>query len=212
MKRQTIAVLFALLCGALPAAASAATEHVVLAGGCFWGMQAVFESVKGVTSVVAGFSGGTAADAHYDIVSTGTTGHAESVDVTFDPSRVSFKQLLDVYFLVAHDPTEFDRQGPDEGPQYRSEIFYTTPEQRVQALAEIASLEREHVYPGKIVTIVAPFQAFYRAEDYHQDYLVHNPDEPYIVYNDLPKLRDLRRRFPNLVNLDAAPMRVIASR
>jgi len=200
------------VCSALPAAASAATEHVVLAGGCFWGMQAVFESVKGVTSAVAGYSGGSAADAHYDIVSTGTTGHAESVDVTFDPSRVSFKQLLDVYFLVAHDPTELDRQGPDEGTQYRSEIFFTTPEQRAEAQAAIDSLEREHVYPAKIVTIVAPFRAFYPAEDYHQDYLVHNPDEPYIVYNDLPKLRELRKRFPNLVNLEAAPMRVVASR
>jgi peptide-methionine (S)-S-oxide reductase len=210
MKRKLIAPFFALLCSALPVAAPAATDHVVLAGGCFWGMQAVFESVKGVTNVVAGFSGGSAADAHYDTVSTGTTGHAESVDVTFDPARVSFRELLDVYFLVAHDPTELDRQGPDEGTQYRSEIFYTTPEQRTEAQAAIDSLEREHVYPGKIVTILAPFHAFYRAEDYHQDFLVNNPDNPYIVYNDLPKLRELRLKFPALVNENAAPMRVIA--
>ncbi len=203
----TLAVSFA---GA-PAAAQAATTHVVLAGGCFWGMQAVFESLRGVTHVVAGFSGGSAATAHYDIVSTGTTGHAESVDVTYDPAKISFAQLLDVYFLVAHDPTELNFQGPDEGTQYRSEIFYTNHFQRAAAQRAIANLARNHVYRSPIVTELAPFHAFYAAESYHQDYLVHNPDSPYIVYNDLPKLEALRARFPALVRADAAPMRVIAA-
>jgi len=193
------------------APAPAATQHVVLAGGCFWGMQAVFESVRGVTHVVAGFAGGAADTAHYDMVSTGTTGHAESVDVTFDPSKVSFEQLLDVYFLVAHDPTELNRQGPDDGSQYRSEIYYTTAQQRDQARTYIASLGKRHVYADPIVTKVAPFAGFYPAEAYHQDYLVHNPDSPYIVYNDLPKLRALREKFPALVNETAAPMRVVAT-
>ena len=193
-----------------PVPASAATQHVVLAGGCFWGMQAVFESLRGVTHVVAGFSGGAAGTAHYDMVSTGTTGHAESVDVTYDPSRITFEQLLAVYFLVAHDPTELDRQGPDEGTQYRSEIFYTTAEQRAQAQAYIASLQKRKVYDAPIVTQLAALSGFYPAESYHQDFLVHNPDNPYIVYNDLPKLRALRKQFPQLVNESAAPMQVIA--
>jgi peptide-methionine (S)-S-oxide reductase len=212
MRNRALLLILTLLIGALPTPVQAASEHVVLAGGCFWGMQAVFESVKGVTRVVAGFSGGAADTAHYDDVSTGTTGHAESVDVTFDPSRVSFKQLLHVYFLVAHDPTQLDRQGPDDGTQYRSEIFYTTPAQRAQALATIAALERDHVFASPIVTTLAPLHGFYRAEAYHQDYLVHNPGSPYIVFNDLPKLRELQKRFPALVNHDAAPMRVVASR
>lgn len=190
--------------------AAAATQQIVLAGGCFWGMQAVFESVRGVTHVVAGFSGGAADTAHYDMVSTGTTGHAESVDVSYDPAKVSFEHLLDVYFLVAHDPTELDRQGPDDGSQYRSEIYYTTTQQRDQALAYISSLTKRHVYAGPIVTKVAPLAGFYSAEAYHQDYLVHNPDNPYIVYNDLPKLRALREKYPALVNETAAPMRVVA--
>jgi peptide-methionine (S)-S-oxide reductase len=210
MRQKTIALVLALACSALPAAAGAATEHVVLAGGCFWGMQAVFESLRGVTQVVAGFSGGQADTAHYEDVSNGDTGHAESVDVTYDSSRITFQQLLDVYFLVAHDPTELDRQGPDEGTQYRSEIFYTTAQQRQEALATIASLERDHVFTSKIVTAVAPLRGFFRAEDYHQDYLVHNPDEPYIVYNDMPKLRALRAKYPALVNADAAPMQTLA--
>ena len=195
---------------AAPPAANAATEHVVLAGGCFWGMQAVFESVRGVTHVVAGFSGGAAYTAHYELVSTGTTGHAESVDVTYDPSKVSFEQLLDVYFLVAHDPTELNYQGPDEGSQYRSQIYYTSAQQRDAAQRYIAALEKRKVYPAPIVTKLAPLAGFYPAEGYHQDYLVHNPDSPYIVYNDLPKLRALRTKFPNLVNEKAAPMQVVA--
>ncbi|HEX8805705.1 MAG TPA: peptide-methionine (S)-S-oxide reductase MsrA [Candidatus Aquilonibacter sp.] len=194
-----------------PAAAGASTEHVVLAGGCFWGMQAVFESVRGVTRVVAGYSGGAAYTAHYELVSTGTTGHAESVDVTYDPSKISFEQLLDVYFLIAHDPTELNYQGPDEGSQYRSEIYYTTAQQRDEAQRYIASLEKRKVYPAPIVTKLAQLGGFYPAEAYHQDYLVHNPDSPYIVYNDLPKLRALRAKFPALTNESAEPMKVVAS-
>jgi peptide-methionine (S)-S-oxide reductase len=136
-------------------------------------------------------------------VSTGTTGHAESVEVTYDPARISFKQLLDVYFLVAHDPTELNRQGPDEGTQYRSEIFYTTEQQRSEALAYIAHLQSKHVYSSKIVTLVAPLHGFYSAEAYHQNYAIHNPDNPYIVYNDLPKLQKLRKEYPALVKSDA---------
>jgi peptide-methionine (S)-S-oxide reductase len=204
----TLAAVFATIVS--PIGARASTEHVVLAGGCFWGMQAVFESVRGVTRVVAGYSGGAAYTAHYDLVSTGTTGHAESVDVTYDPAKVSFEQLLDVYFLVAHDPTELNYQGPDEGTQYRSEIYYTTAQQRDEAQRYIASLEKRKVYPAPIVTKLAPLAGFYPAEAYHQDYLVHNPDSPYIVYNDLPKLRALQTKFPNLVNETAQPMQVIA--
>jgi peptide-methionine (S)-S-oxide reductase len=206
------AVLFASLTffSASSASAAAATQHVVLAGGCFWGMQAVFESLRGVTRVVAGYAGGAPYTAHYDMVSTGTTGHAESVDVTYDPSKITFEHLLDVYFLVAHDPTQLNRQGPDEGTQYRSEIFYTTPEQRSAAQLYIASLEKRHVYASAIVTQLSPLAGFYPAESYHQDFLVNNSDNPYIVYNDIPKLRALRERFPAYVNEDAAPMRLAA--
>ena len=207
-----VAMTLVLLLTALTAAASAATQHVVLAGGCFWGMQAVFESVKGVTKVVAGYSGGNFLTAHYELVSTGTTGHAEAVDVTYDPARVSFADLLRVYFLVAHDPTELNRQGPDEGSQYRSEIYYTSAAQRDQAQAEIARLERDHVFGAPIVTKLAPLAGFYPAEQYHQNYLVHNPDSPYIVYNDIPKLIALREKFPTLARMDAAPMRVAMRR
>ncbi|HEY9181076.1 MAG TPA: peptide-methionine (S)-S-oxide reductase MsrA [Candidatus Baltobacteraceae bacterium] len=190
-----LAALAASMLGASPAH----TQRVVLAGGCFWGMQAVFEDVRGVTRAAAGYAGGSAATAHYDIVSTGETGHAESVEITYDPSRITFNQLLDVYFLVAHDPTQLDRQGPDEGTQYRSEIFYTTPEQRAAAQAYIARLQQRRVYRAPIVTTIAPLQTFYRAEQYHQDYVAHNPDNPYVVINDKPKLAHLRERFPQLV-------------
>ena len=186
-----------------PAPADAPVQRVVLAGGCFWGMQLVFESLKGVDSVVAGYAGGSADTAQYETVSTGTTGHAESVEITYDPARISFKELLEVYFLVAHDPTELDRQGPDVGSQYRSEIFYTSSQQRSEALAFIAHLSSEGMYSSKIVTIVAPLRGFYRAEAYHQDFAVHNPQDPYIVINDLPKLRKLRQEFPALVKANA---------
>ncbi len=205
MKFLTAIVLLVGLTAAGPAPAppDAPVQRVVLAGGCFWGMQLVFESLKGVDSAVAGYAGGSADTAQYDTVSTGTTGHAESVEIIYEPSRISFKDLLDVYFLVAHDPTELDRQGPDEGSQYRSEVFYTTPQQRAQALAYIAGLAGRHVYSAKIVTIVAPLRGFYRAEAYHQNYAVHNPDNPYIVFNDIPKMHKLRREFPQLVKADA---------
>jgi peptide-methionine (S)-S-oxide reductase len=188
---------------ATPASAAPPAERVVLAGGCFWGMQLVFESIKGVESAVAGYSGGSADTAQYETVSTGTTGHAESVEITYDPARISFKQLLDVYFLVAHDPTELNRQGPDEGSQYRSEIFYTTSQQRLEALAAIAHFEKARVYSSKIVTIVAPLHGFYLAEAYHQNYAVHNPQNPYIVFNDVPKLHKLRQQYPALVKPNA---------
>lgn len=186
-----------------PAPAAAPVERVVFAGGCFWGMQLVFESLVGVDRVVAGYAGGSAGTAQYETVSTGATGHAESVEITFDPSKISFNTLLTVYFRVAHDPTELNRQGPDSGTQYRSEIFYTSAAQRAQALSAIAQLEREHVYSSKIVTLVAPLAGFYPAESYHQNFAVKNPDNPYIVFNDLPKLRKLRAEYPALVKPNA---------
>lgn len=200
MKRLLrILTLGAAVLALVAAAPQAKKEHVVLAGGCFWGMQAVFEPLRGVSSVVAGYAGGNGSTAHYDIVSTGETGHAESVDITYDPSRISFRQLLDVYFLVAHDPTQLNRQGPDDGTQYRSEIFTTTEAQHDEAMRYIARLESAHTFSAPIVTKVAPLQAFYRAEDYHQDFVAHNPDNPYVVINDKPKLARLRERFPQLL-------------
>lgn len=175
------------------------TQHVVLAGGCFWGMQAVFEQLRGVEHVVAGYSGGSKKTAQYETVSQGNTGHAESVDVTYDPSKIAFGDLLAVYFTVAHDPTQLDRQGPDEGTQYRSEIFYTTTAQRDQARRYIAGLTARHAFPAPIVTKLSPLQGFYAAEDYHQDFVAHNPLNPYVLVNDKPKLRKLRAEFPNLV-------------
>jgi peptide-methionine (S)-S-oxide reductase len=174
------------------------SETVVLAGGCFWGVQAVFDAVKGVSSSISGYAGGSKATAHYEIVSTGTTGHAESVQITFDPSQVSFGQLLKIYFSVAHDPTELNRQGPDEGTQYRSEIFYTSDEQKHIAEAYIQQLTAAKVFRSPIVTKVAPLQAFYPAEDYHQNYVARNPHQPYVAYNDLPKLTNLRAEFPEM--------------
>jgi peptide-methionine (S)-S-oxide reductase len=182
------------------------SETVVVAGGCFWGVEAVFDAVKGVTSAVAGYAGGSKANAHYEIVSTGTTGHAESVQITFDPSQVSFGQLLKIYFSVAHDPTELNRQGPDEGTQYRSEIFYTNDEQKRIAEAYIQQLTEAKVFHKPIVTKVAPLQAFYAAEDYHQHYVLHcqqgSPlctNKGYVVYNDLPKLTNLRAEYPEVL-------------
>jgi peptide-methionine (S)-S-oxide reductase len=180
------------------AKASGVTQTAVLAGGCFWGTQAVFEHVKGVRRVLAGYSGGGAATARYDTVSTGATGHAESVQVTFDPAVVSYGEILRVFFSVAHDPTELNRQGPDEGTQYRSAIFYADGTQQRIALAYIAQLGRVKTFAGPIVTRVDPLQGFYPAEDYHQDYLAHHPSDPYIVYNDQPKLANLKRLLPEL--------------
>ncbi|MBV9269515.1 MAG: peptide-methionine (S)-S-oxide reductase MsrA [Candidatus Eremiobacteraeota bacterium] len=191
-------VLCAAVSGVTPARA-ANMQHVVFAGGCFWGVQAVFERVKGVTNTVAGYSGGQKSTAQYEMVSSGTTGHAESVDVTYDPSKVSFSQLLDVYFLVAHDPTQLNHQDADEGTQYRSEIFYTTDDQKREVLAKIAQLQHDHAFAAPIVTKVQPLRGFYAAEDYHQHYFDHNPYEPYIMFVDKPKVKRLQERFPQLV-------------
>jgi peptide-methionine (S)-S-oxide reductase len=202
---MALPVVLALLAGVLTAPAQAAPkqEKAVLAGGCFWGVEAVFESLKGVSNVVSGFSGGSKATAHYDIVSTGTTGHAESVEITYDPSQISYRQLLQVYFSVATDPTELNYQGPDHGTQYRGSIFYTTDAQKQIAEATIRELTAAHTYAAPIVTTVVPFVAFYPAEAYHQHYLVQHPDEPYIVYNDMPKLAALKSRFPGLLKSHA---------
>ncbi len=177
---------------------AASSEVAVLAGGCFWGQQGLFEHVKGVTKVVAGYSGGERNTAGYRLVSTGTTGHAESVQITFDPHQVTFGQILRIYFSVAHDPTELNRQGPDEGTQYRSEVFAASPEQEATARAYIAQLDGAHVFAGPIATRVEPLKGFYAAEDYHQDYLVQNPDAAYIRINDLPKIEALKQVWPEL--------------
>jgi peptide-methionine (S)-S-oxide reductase len=183
-----------------PALAAAGTpeETIVLAGGCFWGVQGVFQRVKGVTRAVSGYAGGSAASAHYDLVSRGTTGHAESVQVSFDPAQVSYSQILQVFFTVAHDPTQLNRQGPDVGSQYRSAIFYATAAQKSATEAYIGQLTAAKAFRRAIVTQVVPLAGFYAAEAYHQDYLNHHPDEPYIVYNDWPKIDALRVQFPAL--------------
>jgi peptide-methionine (S)-S-oxide reductase len=175
-----------------------ATHHevAVLAGGCFWGIEAVFEHVKGVRQVIAGYSGGSAATAHYEMVGTGGTGHAESVQVEFDPSQVSYGSLLQVFFSVALDPTERNRQGPDSGTQYRSAIFYADAEQKKIAGGYIAQLTRANVFAAPIATQLVPLKAFYPAEDYHQHYYDLHPDNPYIVINDAPKVAHLRKLFP----------------
>src|SRR5882762_4933169 len=181
-----------------PLAAAKGERAAVVAGGCFWGIQAVFQHVKGVIAVTSGYSGGSADRAHYELVSEGNTGHAESVRITYDPSQVSYGQLLKVFFAVAHDPTELNRQGPDTGSQYRSAIFYADEEQKRIAQAYIEQLNQAKVFGGKIVTQVVPLKSFNVAEGYHQDYLVHHPNDPYIVYNDLPKLENLRKLLPEL--------------
>jgi peptide-methionine (S)-S-oxide reductase len=179
-------------------AETATSETAVLSGGCFWGLQGVYEHVKGVTKVYAGYAGGAAATASYEVVSTGATGHAESVQVTFDPRVISYGQILQIYFSVATDPTELNYQGPDTGTQYRGEIWVSGPAQAQVATAYIAQLSAAHVFSQKIVTRVDPLPGFYRAEDYHQDYLVLHPDYPYIAINDIPKVENLRRLFPSL--------------
>jgi len=173
-------------------------QKIVLAGGCFWGIQAVFEHLKGVVKATAGYSGGTADTAEYETVSTGTTGHAESVEIIYDPARISFGQILKVYFSVAHDPTELNYQGPDQGTQYRSAIFFDTPEQQQVASAYMAQLGTAKAFSDPIVTQLVPLKAFYPAEAYHQDYAEHHPDNPYIAINDLPKLANLQKQFPEL--------------
>jgi peptide-methionine (S)-S-oxide reductase len=179
-------------------AASSGKETLVLAGGCFWGVQAVFQHVKGVISATSGYSGGNSNTAEYEIVSTGRTGHAESVKVVYDPSKITYGQLLQVFFSVALDPTELNRQGPDEGTQYRSVIFYGNDEQKHIAESYIAQLDQAKVFPRPVVTQVVPFKAFYPAEGYHQDYATLHPDNPYIRYNDAPKVAHLQQEFPNL--------------
>jgi peptide-methionine (S)-S-oxide reductase len=178
--------------------AKSGKETAVFAGGCFWGVQAVFQRVKGVVATTTGYSGGSAKTATYKQVVTETTGHAESVEVIYDPSRITYGQLLRIYFSVAHDPTELNRQGPDVGTSYRSAIFYTNEEQQRLAKAYIAQLDHEKVFPKPIVTEVTPLKAFYRAEDYHQDYAYYNPDNPYIQVCDRPKIAALQQQFPEL--------------
>ena len=183
---------------ALPLGAQARREVAVFAGGCFWGVDAVFKHLKGVTSVVSGYAGGVASTADYETVSGGASGHAESVKVTYDPSVISYETLLKIFFAVAHDPTQLNRQGPDVGPQYRSVIFYGNEDQKRAAQAYIAQLTQSRTYQRPIVTQVVPLQAFFAAEAYHQDYLAQHPTQPYIVYNDLPKVEHLKTTFPEL--------------
>jgi len=187
----------------------ATSEVAILAGGCFWGVQGVFQHVKGVLSAVSGYAGGTANAAHYEIVGTNTTGHAESVRVAFDPHLISYGRILQIYFSVAHDPTELNRQGPDVGTQYRSAIFPINPEQTRIAEGYFAQLNQGHVFDAPIVTEVEPGRDFYPAEDYHQDFLTRHPRYPYIVSNDLPKIENLQRLFPDLYR--ATPVLVAAA-
>jgi peptide-methionine (S)-S-oxide reductase len=173
-------------------------QTAVFAGGCFWGTQAVFERVKGVVKTATGYSGGSASTATYDQVTTETTGHAESVQVVYDPSKITYGELLRIFFSVAHDPTQLNRQGPDVGTSYRSAIFYANDEQKRLATAYIQQLDQAHIFPGPIVTQVVPLKGFYRAEDYHQDYALHNPNNPYILVCDRPKIAALKQQFPDL--------------
>ncbi|HWB48938.1 MAG TPA: peptide-methionine (S)-S-oxide reductase MsrA [Stellaceae bacterium] len=189
-------------------APAAAAEVAVLAGGCFWGVQGVFQHVAGVTSAVSGYAGGAKDTADYHAVSTGSTGHAESVQITFDPHKVSYGRILQIYFSVVHDPTELNRQGPDVGTQYRSAIFPQSAEQARIAEAYIAQLDAAHVFPAPIVTKIEPGKTFYAAEDYHQNYLTLHPTQPYIAINDLPKIRALKERFPGVYR--EAPVLVAA--
>jgi peptide-methionine (S)-S-oxide reductase len=191
------------------AATAAKSETAVLAGGCFWGIQGVFQHVRGVTQVLAGYSGGEKVTAEYEIVSNGATGHAESVKIVFDPKQVSFGQILRIYFSVM-DPTELNRQGPDRGTQYRSEIFATSAAQQHVAQAYVAQLTKARAFSQPIVTRIGAFEAFYPAEDYHQDYLIHHPSQPYIAINDLPKVAALKRLYPQLYR--DAPVMVFPNR
>jgi len=179
------------------AAGSDTLQTVVLAGGCFWGVQAVYQHTKGVTKALSGYAGGQKDSAHYEMVGTGRTGHAESVSITYDPRQITFGKILQIYFSVAHNPTELNRQGPDFGTQYRSAIFYADDEQKRIVSAYIAQLQQAHVFASPIVTKLEPLSGFYPAEDYHQDFLVLHPSYPYIVFNDLPKLDSLKQVFPD---------------
>lgn len=190
-------------------APAAGLQSIVLAGGCFWGVQGVFEHTKGVVQAVSGYSGGTMETAHYQMVGTETTGHAESVQVTYDPKQISYGKILQIYFSVAHNPTELNYQGPDSGTSYRSAIFYANDEQKQVAEAYIAQLDKAHVFSAAIVTKLEALKGFYPAEDYHQDFLVLHPTYPYIVFNDLPKVANLKRLFPDYYR--EAPVTVMAS-
>lgn len=189
----SLSLLFSLTAQATPK-----SETIVLAGGCFWGVEGVYEHVKGVTKVVSGYAGGAASTASYDAVSDGETGHAEAVEVTYDPSQVSLKQLLKVFFNVAHDPTQLNRQGPDHGTQYRSAIFYSNRKQQEEAHTYIAELDAAKIFGNPIVTKLEPLTKFYPAEDYHQDYMKKHPNNPYVMINDRPKISHLRTRMPEL--------------
>ena len=180
-----------------PAPAAGKMETAVLSGGCFWGVQVVFQHVKGVKQVYSGYAGGPAAAAHYEMVSTGRTGHAESVQIVFDPHQISYGEILRIFFTVATDPTQVNMQFPDEGPQYRGEIWTASPEQTLVAEAYIKQLDAAHVFRKPIATRVDPLKGFYQAEGYHQDYLVHHPDQPYIATYDIPKVAALRETFPD---------------
>lgn len=197
-----------ILSPAVDLAATTGKQSAVFAGGCFWGVEAVFEHLKGVSQVISGYSGGSAATAHYEIVSSGMTGHAESVQVTYDPSQISYGQLLKVYFSVAHDPTQLNQQSPDRGTQYRSAIFFTNSDQQRVAQAYVEQLNQAHRFRKPIVTQIVPLQGFYAAEDYHQRFIDRNPSYPYVVVNDLPKLKRLQEQFPslyNIVSLESTP-------
>jgi peptide-methionine (S)-S-oxide reductase len=183
----------------LAAANDKGEQSIVLAGGCFWGIEAVFERLKGVSNVVSGYSGGTAETAHYERVSNGTTGHAEAVKITYDPAQISYGQLLKIYFTIAHDPTQVNRQEPDIGTQYRSAIFFTNSEQKKVAKAYIDKLNKARVFREPIATQLVPLINFYAAEDYYQNFIERNPNQAYIVRFDLPKLAQLRQQFPSLI-------------
>ena len=192
-----------------PPAGAGTLQTAVLAGGCFWGVQAVYQHTKGVTKALSGYAGGQKDSAHYEMVGTGRTGHAESVSITYDPRQISYGKILQIYFSVAHNPTELNRQGPDFGTQYRSAIFYADDEQKRIASAYIAQLQQAHVFGSPIVTKLEPLPGFYPAEDYHQDFLVLHPSYPYIVFNDLPKLDNLKQVFPDYYR--ETPVTVMAS-
>lgn len=181
-----------------PRATAPGHDTAVVSGGCFWGVQAVFQHVKGVIRVTSGYTGGSAKTAEYEIVSTGETGHAESVEIVYDPSQITYGELLRIFFSVAHDPTELNRQGPDDGTQYRSAIWYSNGQQKKIADSYISQLDQEKVFSHRIVTQVAPLKAFYPAEAYHQNYAALHPDNPYIVFNDAPKVAHLKQEFPDL--------------
>ena len=195
--------------GTTPATAESGSRTITFSGGCFWGVQGVFEHVKGVRRAVAGYTGGQANTAQYETVSTGTTGHAESVQVTYDPQAISLPRLMQIYFSVALDPTELNAQGPDSGTQYRSEIWTASPSETQAATAYIAQLDAAHAYGARIVTRVDPLHGFYPAEAYHQDYLAHNPDSAYIAINDMPKVEALKRLFPE--DYRATPVLALAA-